>query len=125
MSKIPHDESSKTVSVEVTPRFTKRLLALSKRYRNIQKDIQPTIEDIQKGIMPGDQISGIDYMVFKVRVRNKDIKKGKSAGYRLIYQLESPTSILLLTIYSKSDTDDVNAQTIAKIIADYHNYTNT
>jgi mRNA-degrading endonuclease RelE of RelBE toxin-antitoxin system len=113
------------MNLEVTPRFTKRLVALSKRYRNIRRDIQPTIEELEKGIILGDQVSGTNYVIFKVRVRNRDIQKGKSAGYRLIYQLESPTSILLLTIYSKSDANDVSVQTIAEIIADYHSRTST
>ena len=94
----------------MTPRFTKRLRALSKRYRNIQKDVEPVIENIQQGNFAGDQISGTSYVAFKVRVRNRDIQKGKSAGYRLLYQVESPTSVLLLTMDSKSDTDDVSTQ---------------
>ncbi|BAY74857.1 hypothetical protein NIES25_12730 [Nostoc linckia NIES-25] len=40
---------------------------------------------------------------------NINIQKGKSAGYRLIYQLESSTSILLLTIYCESDQEDIGA----------------
>ncbi|MBC6435763.1 type II toxin-antitoxin system RelE/ParE family toxin, partial [Nostoc sp. HG1] len=42
-----------------------------------------------------------------------------SAGYRLIYQVESPTSILLLTIYSKSDREDIGANEIRDIVADF------
>jgi mRNA-degrading endonuclease RelE of RelBE toxin-antitoxin system len=45
---------------------------------------------------------GDDYIILKVRVKNSNIQKGKSAGYRMIYQVESPISVLLLTIYSKS-----------------------
>ncbi len=108
------------IRIEVTPRFTKRLRALSKRYRNIQKDVEPIIKDIQQGSFAGDQISGTNYVVFKVRVRNRDIQKGKSAGYRLLYQVESPTNVLLLTIYSKSDIDDLSTQIIDRIIADHN-----
>lgn len=32
------------------------------------------------GNCPGDQTSGTTYTVFKVRVKNSDIQKGKSAG---------------------------------------------
>ena len=45
---------------------------------------------------------GEDYIILKVRVKNSNIQKGKSAGYRMIYQVESPSIVLLLTIYSKS-----------------------
>ncbi|MGI2906321.1 hypothetical protein [Tolypothrix sp. VBCCA 56010] len=53
-------------------------------------------------------------------IRNSNIQKGKSAGYRLIYQLESPISILLLTIYSKSDREDIGVKEIRDIVADFY-----
>ncbi|MBD2135427.1 hypothetical protein H6F47_24145 [Sphaerospermopsis sp. FACHB-1094] len=56
--------------------------------------------------------------VFKVRVKNSNIQKGKSAGYRIIYQVESPTSVLLLTIYSKSYLEDITPQEIKNILAE-------
>jgi mRNA-degrading endonuclease RelE of RelBE toxin-antitoxin system len=74
---------------------------------------------LQAGDFVGDQIPGTGYTVFKVRVRNSDIQKGKSAGYRLIYQLESPTSVLLLLIYSKLDQIDVALQEIQSVIAEF------
>jgi hypothetical protein len=60
---------------------------------------------------------GENYIVIKVRVKNSNIQKGKSAGYRLVYQVESPTNVLLLTIYSKSDRDDISAVEILNILA--------
>lgn len=51
-------------------------------------------------------------IVYKLRVCNSIIQKSKSAGYRLIYLVELPTSILLLTIYSNSDREDTGANEI-------------
>ncbi len=62
---------------------------------------------------------GEDYIILKVRVKNSNIQKGKSAGYRMIYQIESPVSVLLLTIYSKSDRTDISLNEIRSIIAEY------
>jgi mRNA-degrading endonuclease RelE of RelBE toxin-antitoxin system len=62
---------------------------------------------------------GEDYVMLKVRVKNRDIQKGKSAGYRLIYQVESTTSVLLLTIYSKSDHSDITAAELCSIAAEF------
>jgi len=59
---------------------------------------------------------GLEIYVYKVRVKNSNIKKGKSAGYRLIYLLESKTSILLLTIYSKSEQEDITINEINSIL---------
>jgi addiction module RelE/StbE family toxin len=99
-----------TVLVNFTDDFQRRLRNLFKKYRKIRADIQPVIEQLQAGNFVGDQITGTGYTVFKVRVRNSDIEKGKSSGYRLIYQIESPTNIILLLIYSKLEQTDVTAE---------------
>ncbi len=95
----------------------------AKRYRNIRSDTQDVLEQIQSGNFVGDRIAGLgeDYIVIKVRVKNSNIQKGKSAGYRLVYQVESPVSILLLTIYSKSDRDDISANEILNILSSINN----
>lgn len=71
--------------VEFTPEFKRNLRALSKKYRHIRSDIQPAIEQLQAGDFIGDRVPRTQYVVFKARVGNSDISKGKSAGYRLIY----------------------------------------
>jgi mRNA-degrading endonuclease RelE of RelBE toxin-antitoxin system len=111
-----------SVKIDLTPEFQRNLRNLAKRYRSIRSDIQLVIQDLETGNFVGDRITGVgeDYDVLKVRVRNRDIQKGKSAGYRLIYQVESPTSILLLSIYSKSDQADIATQEIWKILAEFY-----
>ncbi|MEA5467912.1 type II toxin-antitoxin system RelE family toxin [Spirulina sp. 06S082] len=111
--------NKKSISIELTPRFKKRLKQLAKRYRSIQKDIEPLITELQTGKTPGNQIQGLSYPVFKARVKNSDTKTGKSGGYRVIYYIQSPTGILLLTIYSKSDQSDVSSPAIEDIIRQY------
>ncbi|HEY9627981.1 MAG TPA: type II toxin-antitoxin system RelE/ParE family toxin [Coleofasciculaceae cyanobacterium] len=110
------------VQVDLTPEFQQSLRDLAKRYRSIRSDIQVMIQELQAGNFAGDRLAGIGegYVVLKVRVKNRDIQKGKSAGYRLIYQVESPTSILLLTIYSKSDREDISIQEICNILNEFY-----
>ena len=74
------------VQVEFTPEFKRAIRALSKKYHHIRSDTQVVIEQLEAGEFIGDQIRGTRHVVFKARVRNSDIKRGKSAGYRLIYQ---------------------------------------
>jgi addiction module RelE/StbE family toxin len=105
--------------VEFTPEFKRNLRALSKKYRHIHSDVQPVIEQLQAGEFVGDRIPRTQYMVFKVRVRNSDIQKGKSAGYRLIYQVKEPTLVVLVTLYSKLDQADISAEQIRRILAEF------
>ena len=104
------------VSIEFTQAFKRHLRELSKKYRHIRSDVQPTIETIQSGDFPGDRIVGTEYVVFKVRIRNRDIRRGKSSGYRLIYQVKPPKSAVLLTIYSKLDQGDISPRQVREII---------
>ena len=108
------------VSIRFSDEFEENLYILSKKYRHIRSDIQPVIEQFQGGNFIGDRLVGMgeNYIIFKVRVKNSDIRKGKSAGYRLIYQVESLTNVLLLTIYSKSDREDISPNEVLSILAE-------
>ncbi len=107
------------VQIDLSPEYKQNLRSLSKRYRNIRSDTQEVLEQIQAGNFIGDRLVGLgeNYVVIKVRVKNSNIQKGKSAGYRLVYQVESPTNVLLLTIYAKSDRDDISPSEIFSILA--------
>ncbi|MDQ2097844.1 MULTISPECIES: type II toxin-antitoxin system RelE/ParE family toxin [Microcoleaceae] len=107
------------IQVEAAPTFTRNLRNLAKKYRSIRNDIQPVIEQLEQGELPGDRISGIGYDVFKVRVRNSDIQKGKSGGYRLIYYVKTENGIILLTVYTKSAQADIPADELTGIILEY------
>ena len=107
------------IQIKVTPEFKRSLRNLAKRYPNIRSDVQPIIDQLQSGEIIGDQIPSIPYTVFKVRVRNSNIQKGKSGGYRFIYYLKTSTNIVLVTIYSKSDQGDITADKIKRIVANF------
>lgn len=105
-----------SIQILVTPDFQGQLRKLAKRYRSIRSDLQPLFDDLERGHCPGDQIPGTAYTVFKVRIKNSDIQKGKRSGYRVVYQLRDKICILLVTIYSKSDETTLAASEIRGII---------
>ncbi len=110
------NESTEPVQVRFTSEFKRNLRALAKKYRHIRSDVQTTIEQIQAGNFVGDQVPRTGYTIFKVRVRNRDIRKGKRSGYRLIYYLKTPTEVILVTIYSKLDQSDISPEQIRRIL---------
>jgi mRNA-degrading endonuclease RelE of RelBE toxin-antitoxin system len=97
----------------------KELKKLNKRYRSIDRDIKPLIEQLEAGATPGDRIVDNEYPVYKVRVPNSDTRKGKSSGYRVIYYTITPEAILLITIYSKSDKNNISNKEAEDIIDRY------
>jgi mRNA-degrading endonuclease RelE of RelBE toxin-antitoxin system len=73
-------EEIPSIKILFSDEFKYRLRTLAKRYRSIRTDLQPLIDDLQAGNFIGDQIPGTGYAVFKVRLKNSDIQKGKIAA---------------------------------------------
>lgn len=109
------------IEVRASPTFKRNIKTLGKKYRNIRTDIEPVIKQLQNGELPGDKIAGIGEQVFKLRVKNSNVSKGKSGGYRLIYYCQTKTGIVLLTIYTKSEQVDIATEDIKKIISQSDN----
>jgi mRNA-degrading endonuclease RelE of RelBE toxin-antitoxin system len=107
------------IEIRLTNDFQNQFKFLKKRYRKIKADIQSTLDDLESGKTPGNQFAGIDSIVMKVRIKNSDVQKGKSGGYRLIYWIKSPELIVLLDIYSKSDQETVTINEVRQIIENF------
>lgn len=110
------------VNIDLTPEYKRNLKKLAKKYRNIRSDTQFVLTELQEGNFRGDRLSGFgkDDFVYKLRIKNSNLKKGKNAGYRLIYLLESEISILLLTIYSKSEQEDISINEVKSIMSEFY-----
>lgn len=104
------------IDLSFTLEFKRNLRFLAKKYRSIRSDIQPVIDLLIAGELPGDQIPGTSLAIFKVRIKNSDTQKGKRSGYRCIYYLKHREAIILVTIYSKSDQSDVSAARLKTLI---------
>jgi mRNA-degrading endonuclease RelE of RelBE toxin-antitoxin system len=111
----------KILPVKVIPssRIEKDIKKLRKKYDSVDRDIEPLIKELEAGETPGNKISGNKYPVYKVRVKNSNNRRGKSAGYRVIYYTVTPEAILLTTIYSKSERENISNEEIEDIIAQY------
>ena len=107
------------VQLEYTAEFKRNLRGLAKKYRHIRSDVQPVVDRLLSGEIIGDQVAGVHHAIFKVRAQNTDIRKGKSAGYRLLYYLRRPTHIVLVTIYSKLEQADVSPEQIRRIVRQF------
>jgi len=98
--------------------FKRQLKRLSRRYRQIKKDLKPVIDALQNDETPGDQIPRTDHVLYKVRAKNSDANRGKSGGYRVIYYLKTNTRCTLVTIYSKSDQEDIDPDVLDRLISE-------
>ena len=104
-------------SVVLTTPFKKSVKRLKKRHRNINKDMHLAISTLTTNPYLGQIIQGASG-IRKLRVRNTDLKKGKSGGYRLLYYaVDEPSQILyLLLVYVKSDKADVTQRELKSLL---------
>ncbi len=108
-----------SVNIAFTPEFKRNLRILAKKYRHIRDDVEPLVTSLQNGELPGDQVTGTSFTIFKVRVPNRDVQRGKSGGYRVIYYLQTQADIILVTIYSKTEQADISAAQIRRIVSEF------
>lgn len=112
-----HEPAKPSIEIRFTPEFKRNLRALAKKYRHIRSDVQPIIDQLQTGDFVGDQVPGTGYTIYKLRIPNSDLRKGKRSGYRLIYYLQTQARVILITIYSKTEQSDVPVAQIRRIVA--------
>jgi mRNA-degrading endonuclease RelE of RelBE toxin-antitoxin system len=110
------EDKALPIKINKSIEFKKNLKKLEKKYRSIEEDLEPLIQQLESGETPGDRISGNKYPVYKARVKNSDNKKGQSSGYRVIYYTITPSAILLTTIYSKSERGNISNREIEDLI---------
>ena len=113
------DEQPVSIQVDATVKFQKKIKSLEKKYRNIKDDVSPIVESLSIGKLPGDKIADLNLEIYKVRIKNSNNHKGKSGGYRLIYYVKTIDQVILVTIYTKSDQEDIDKNEIEDIIAEF------
>ena len=99
----------KTVS-----RFDKEVKALAKKYSHIKSDLQNLISNFDKNHQAAKTIKA---NIYKVRIKNSDKAKGKSAGYRIYYYVVENETVYFLTIYDKSDKESIDESALDDIVA--------
>ena len=109
-----------SIKVEYTLEFKRNIRQLIKKYPSIRQDIELIIQSLQQGELLGDRIQHSGFCIYKLRVKNSDNQKGKSAGYRIIYLLKTDTNIVLVTIYSKSEQSDIAVNELKRIIMQFN-----
>jgi len=99
--------------IDTIPRFEKDVKKLKKRFPKIKDDLIRFINELsinpKLGINLGENI-------FKVRVSNSSIPTGKSGGFRIITYYKKDDVIYLITIYSKTEQDNILTEKLKQII---------
>ena len=106
--------------VFTTETFERRIKKLYKKYLQIKADCKEFVTELKQGNIYGDRLSGFKGLnLYKERVKSQDQSRGKRGGFRVIYYVDQDRSeIFLLTIYCKSEKENISKEEILKILQD-------
>lgn len=105
--------------IETTEEFDKKVKKLAKRYPGIKNDLLELYVELEKGIIIGDKLKWVGKWVFKARLGSSDQTKWKRGGFRTIYYVVNEDNlILLITIYAKSQKENIRPDEILRILAE-------
>ncbi|CAA6810716.1 MAG: Addiction module toxin RelE [uncultured Sulfurovum sp.] len=104
------------MDVLYSPTFKKSAKRLSKHYKSLKKDIQSFLDSLDDSPKQGSKLAE---GLYKVRIKNSDNNKGKSAGYRIITYSMVDDEIFLVDIYSKSEMENIADEAIDMIVNEY------
>ena len=100
--------------IEYIPNFYRKIKKLSKKNKNLAKDIQALVKVLEKdpttGTFLGDDI-------YKIRIANSSKNIGKRGGFRVItYYVDENNVVYLVEIYEKNSIENIPIEQLVKII---------
>lgn len=100
--------------VDATPNFARELKVLAKKYPSLKDEIEELSEELTEIPTLGTPLGQNCY---KIRLAIKSKGKGKSGGGRVITLVRFSTEIVwLLSIYDKSEKDDISEKDLEAFI---------
>lgn len=106
----------------VLPQFLlDNLKRLKKKNPHVNADVKIALQALVENPSLGVVIPGA-LGARKLRVRNSDLQRGKSGGYRLIYFVDGHREVIYpLLLYAKSEQDNVTMSELHQLLKDLQN----
>jgi len=98
--------------------FDKDVKRLFKKYKQLPNDLKVLHKELLENPHSGIELSNRCY---KIRLANSSVPTGKSGGFRIIYyHIDANNNLYLMSIYSKSELENINDKTILNILKENH-----
>ena len=109
---------------KATPNFAKELKTLAKKYKSLKQDIEELKKEYEEKPLLGNSLGG-GYRKIRLKISSK--KQGKRGGARVITHEvilniatdEETTSVLLISIYDKSDFSTIDITPFKDFVKEY------
>ena len=102
--------------LKTTSRFDKESRRLIRKFRSLRNELDLLKIQLRSGDRPGVRLAGTGHIIYKVRLPNRSAGRGKSGGFRVIYEDRSGQLVLLLLIYTKTEHSDIPNEVIRQLI---------
>ncbi len=96
--------------------FDRQLERLEKKYPRTLDTVLSLVDELEQDARPGERVQGTGYAVYKTRLPNLAARRGKSGGFRIIYYVQLRDSVILLTIYSKTEQTDISVRELRQLV---------
>ena len=107
------------IKIRVGYVFDKDVKKLRKSYPSVDDAVHELIRQLKSGELPGRRVRGVNLEMYKTRLPNRSAKRGKSDGFRVYYLVQpADRAISLITIYSKTDQEDINVSDLRQLLRD-------
>lgn len=104
-------------SIELTDNFQKEAKRLVKKYPSLKNELAELLDELEENPTIGIPL-GND--IYKIRLGIASKNKGKSGGARVLsFAKVIQTTVLLFSIYSKGEVDNLTDKQIQVLIKDY------
>ncbi|MFA6138336.1 MAG: hypothetical protein WC667_09635 [Sulfurimonas sp.] len=104
------------LNIQTLSNFDKDVKRLYKKYKNLPSDLKTLKKELSNNPKSGIELGN---RCFKIRLANSSIPTGKSSGFRIIYYyLDTNNNLYLLSMYSKSELENIDEKIIIDILRD-------
>jgi len=104
-------------SIELSANFKKEAKRLTKKYPSLKTELAKLFAELEEDPTTGTPL-GND--IYKIRLAIASKNKGKSGGARVLSFVKViQTTVLLFSIYSKGEIDNLTNKQIQELIKDY------
>ena len=104
------------ISVRHSGRFNRLLGKLARKFPSAIAEVGNLTALLKQGERPGTLYRRLGSEVYRVRLPNRSAKRGKSAGFRVAYYVETETDILLLAICDRKDCAELEESNLRALM---------
>ena len=102
--------------IEYADNFLKEAKQLSKKFKLLKSDLKQAVDEIET---KNDLGVYLGFNLFKKRVKNSSIPTGKSGGFRIIIYQQIENRVVLISIYSKTEKENLTDEELSVVIKKY------